>query len=107
MPLQSIKDTTINLKKFPAKNKEEMIKEISTDENEVNNFEQFTKKKVDYITSIFAAIMSSNENEGKQQTAQSGKGIKKLNKQQKKNIILGEIKAGNNNPLLIKFFKKI
>jgi len=38
---------------------------------------------------------------------QKGKGIKKLNKQQKKNIILGEIKAGNNNPLLIKFFKKI
>jgi hypothetical protein len=36
----------------------------------------------------------------------TGKGIKKLNTKQKKQIILGEIKAGNNNPLLIKMLKK-
>ena len=36
---------------------------------------------------------------------QKGEGIKKLNKFQKKEIILGEIKAGNNNPLLLKFLK--
>jgi hypothetical protein len=38
--------------------------------------------------------------------SKKGGNIKPLNKQQKKKIILGEIKAGNNNPLLINFLRK-
>lgn len=84
-----------------AKNKEQLLKIInSTDEgmdklnNFLNKYQISIKKQLNDIIKL-----NSNKNE------QLGRGIKKLNKFQKKEIILGEIKAGNNNPLLLKFLK--
>lgn len=93
-------------------NKDEFLKIAFKDDTQINLLNKYLKTYVTDIRKTLDNIKDSIQPEEQpeekikeQPEEQKGEGIKKLNKFQKKKIILGEIKAGNNNPLLLKFLK--
>ena len=71
------------------------------------NFKEDISNKKKYIQQPIKKSDDENKKKNISSTYDTeGKGLKKLTKSQRKAIILGEIKAGNNNPNLLNMIKK-